>query len=358
MSDLTTLLRKKPSATKKNGGRKNTKIIENIPKSDNMNIESDENIIIHLPIKGSECSNDYNQILDIPTGYENNTQIFQHISQKDNPFKDNELIGMGPPPSKSMCQYPFDDNKIDNDEVISHNNSNMSYVDLKELKRQRDLDILGKNKMTKSSVEKCLLEMDECNKTKSWPSNVNIHCWWCCHPFDNPPCSIPYEFKNGTYSVYGIFCSPECAASYNFSDTHGISDMWERYSLLNFLYRTVYDTKSYKIKLAPPRQTLKIFGGHLDINDFRANFSNQLHSYKIIMPPMVSIIPVQELSAIDRGFTSKQDKLLKDNTDTISLDTISQQNSGLRLKRSKPFVASKNTLEKCMNLKLNELSSS
>jgi hypothetical protein len=354
MSDLTSLLRKKPTTTKKGGGRKNTKIIENTIKNEHMNIESDENIIIHLPIKVNDSNNESCNNNELPTGYEDGNDIYQSISQKDNPFKNNELMGIGPPLNKSMCQYPFDDNNIDSN-YSDLEQSGITNIDIKEFKKQRDLDILGKNKMTKSSVEKCLLEMDECNKTKSWPSNVNIHCWWCCHPFNNPPCSIPYEFKNGTYSVYGIFCSPECASAYNFSDTHGISDMWERYSLLNLLYRKVYDNKSYKIKLAPPRQTLKIFGGHLDIDEFRSNFNNQIHSYKIIMPPMVSIIPVQELSSIDRGFISKQDKSLKD-SDTISLDTQSQQNTGLRLKRSKPFVATKNTLEKCMNLKVNELS--
>jgi hypothetical protein len=230
----------------------------------------------------------------------------------------------------------------------------MNDVNIQELKKQRDLDILGKNKMTKSSVEKCLLSMDEANKNKSWPSNVHIHCWWCCHPFDNPPCSIPYEFKDETYHVYGIFCSPECAAAYNFTDVHGVSDMWERYSLLNMLYRRLYDNRCYKIKLAPPRQALKIFGGHLSIDEYRANFNNQTHSYRIIMPPMVSIIPVQELSSIDKGFTSKQDKNIMNSRDNdiTSIDSLNQPNTTLRLKRNKPFVATKNTLEKCMNLKI------
>jgi hypothetical protein len=374
MSDLTTLLSKKKSGTtKKIGGRKNTKILENSTKilknNENINQEQEDNVIIHLPIKLDNVPKnnnlEYSPTIDIPTGYEDMSDIYQHISQKNNPYKNSELIGIGPPPTISMCTYPFDKkNKENNNEDIELdteiNNENLnknreiaSNVCMKDIKKQRDLEIVGRNKLTRSSVEKCLLSMDESNKTKTWPNSIHIHCWWCCHPFDNTPCSIPYEYKNDNYSVYGVFCSPECAASYNFSDTLGISDMWERYSLLNMLYRKVYDNKTYKIKLAPPRQTLKIFGGHLDINEFRENFTNNTHSYKIVMPPMVSIIPVQELSAIDKGFTTKQDKnimLLKE-SDNISLDSLNN-NTGLRLKRSKPFVATKNTLEKCMNLKL------
>jgi|LakMenEpi03Aug12_release.lakeMendotaPanAssembly.Ray.scaffolds.fasta_scaffold29091_4 hypothetical protein len=388
MSDLTALLRKKTGVTKKTGGRKNAKTSkyiknENEMKIDSVNIEQEENIIIHLPIKvdniNKPTNNNFEYIpnIDIPTGYEDGNDIYQHISQKNNPYKNSELIGIGPPPIIGQCTYPFDkkvkeglDDVIDDENnkdieknvlsnsLISHLND-LQDVDIKELKKQRDLDILGKNKITKSSVEKCLLEMDEANKNKSWPSTVHIHCWWCCHPFENPPCSIPYEYKNGTYHVYGIFCSPECAAAYNFNDVHSVSDMWERYSLLNMLYRRLYENKQYKIKLAPSRQTLKIFGGHLSIDEFRANFNNQTHDYRIIMPPMVSIIPVQELSAIDRGFSSKHDANIKNinnqkDMDIVSNDSMNQQTSGLRLKRSKPFVATKNTLEKCMNLKVHK----
>jgi hypothetical protein len=384
MSDLTSLLRKKTGVTKKTGGRKNAKTSkyiknDNETKIDNVNIEQEENIIIHLPIKVDNINKppnntlEYTPNIDIPTGYEDGNDNYQHITQKNNPYKNSELIGIGPPPIIGQCTYPFDkkvkddiDNVIDDDtnkdidkNVINNNiinfiNNDLHDLNVNELKKQRDLDIIGKNKITKSSVEKCLLTMDEANKNKSWPSSIHIHCWWCCHPFDNQPCSIPYEYKNNNYHVYGVFCSPECAAAYNFTDIHGVSDMWERYSLLNMLYRRVYDNKYYKIKLAPPRQTLKIFGGHLSIEEYRSNFNNQTHSYRIIMPPMVSIIPVQELSTIDKGFTSKQDKnmISHKDIDITSIDSMGQSNSGLRLKRSKPFIATKNTLDKCMNLKV------
>lgn len=361
MSDLTSLLRKK-TTTKKTGTRKNSKAAKVIEiKQESVNIEQEDNIIVHLPIKvdnnETKKNLEYTPDIEIPIGYEDGTEIYQHISQRNNPFKNSELTGIGPPPTTGMYQYPFDkkgkvDNEVSDDDPISATSTvTFDLLSDKETKKQRDVETHVRGRMTKSSVEKCLLVMEDANKSKIWPASVSVHCWWCCHPFEGQPCSIPYEFKENKYNVYGVFCSPECAAAYNFADTHGISDMWERYSLLNMLYRNAYDNKFYKVKLAPPRQSLKIFGGNLDIDEFRENFTNQTHSYKIVMPPMVSIIPVQELSTVEKSFTSKQDKNIIKDTDSVSIDTTSQQSLGLRLKRNKPFLATKNTLEKCMNLK-------
>ena len=36
--------------------------------------------------------------------------------------------------------------------------------------------------------------------------------------------------------MFGNFCSPECAAGYNFSEFKN-NEVWEQYSLLNMLYK-------------------------------------------------------------------------------------------------------------------------
>mgnify|MGYP001170830533 FL=1 len=59
---------------------------------------------------------------------------------------------------------------------------------------------------------------------------------------------------------------------------------------------------------------------------------------------MISIIPVQELTNIDKGYTSVHDKKYFIDKDKLN------ESSSLRLKRSKPFNSNKNTLEKCMLL--------
>ena len=381
--------------------------------------QDSDNIIIHLPIHSDQhahpslisdagdsatasSSFKYDPHILIPSGYEATNDGYQYIrpiSTNATPnFLNSELVGTNYPPASSQCQYPFDMNAktesfipeqatvelspsagnggnsgsgSGNGRVITNINvrgigAGNSMEDIKvdtvnQLKSSRENDIHSILRNSKTNVEKCLTQMDDCNKTGTWAKNTSVHCWWCCHPFDNPPCAIPNEFKNGVYNVYGVFCSPECAAAYSFDDTRTSTDIWERYTLLNMLYRNVYSDKHYKIKLAPPRQTLKIFGGSLSIKEFRANFQSMTHSYKIVMPPMISIIPVQELSSIDKGFTSKQDtrELAPSNDmfdDTMSMSstttngTGSSSSGGLRLKRSKPFVACKNTLNKCMQI--------
>ncbi len=330
----------------------------------------------------------YNPNLREPTPFESNivgqnVDNFQFISQINNPNTKNELTGEGPAPNSSFCHYPFDEKENTIFEVLDDTNDNKSEETIDNLNKlaseynvehnmqwfeNRDeqeninksqgvdkiIDVIKKNrdkekesfsiKVNRSNVEKCLIQFVESNKDNSWPSSTSIYCWWCCHPFEGPPCSLPCDYNNNLFRVCGIFCSPECAAAYNFNDIHSGYDLWERYSLLNFLYRKVYNNKNIKIKLAPPKQALKIFGGNLSIKEFRLHNTNYNNIYKIIMPPLVSITPIQELSNIDNGYTSKNEKKIF----MIDKEKLQDSNSTLKLQRNKPFNTSKNTLEKCM----------
>ena len=325
----------------------------------------------------------YNPSINEPLPYEESNKIenIQFISQKKN-SNNKELTGEGPIPTTEYCAYPFDEkqksifevlddesndinetkiennNKLDEEYKIEHvdswynenssnSNSNTEINDIMDhIKTQRNYE--KENfccKLNKHNVENCLIQFKETNKTLRWPSSTTIHCWWCSHPFEGPPCALPCDYKDNIFKVYGVFCSPECAAAYNFDDVNTGYDLWERYSLLNFLYRKIYSNNNIKIKIAPPRQTLKIFGGHLSINEFRVNNTNYNNTYKLVIPPMISIIPVQELTNIDNGYSSVSDKKY-----FIEKDKLNDKSSNLRLKRNKPFNSSKNTLEKCMLL--------
>lgn len=377
----------------KRRGRKPKDKSYGIINNDNKEDEQ-ENIIIHLPIKTDTIRNNlkenelltYNPTLNEPKPFEaniggQNIDNFQFISQNNNPNND-ELKGEGHPPDNLYCSYPFDEKHNNIFEVLEDNietksdeiteninkpnfefetehDNNWFLKDTEELdetenktgfnkivekiKKQRETEQESfQVKSSKTNVEKCLVQFSESNKTNSWPTFTSVYCWWCAHPFNGPPCSLPCDYKNGTFKVSGIFCSPECAAAYNFSDTNSGSDLWERYSLLNYLYRKVYSDNNIKIKLAPPRQTLKIFGGNLTIKDFRIHNSNYNSIYKIIMPPMISITPIQEITSLSSGFSSKNDKKM------FIIDKDKVKDNNLKLVRKKPFNSSKNTLEKCM----------
>ena len=368
--------------------------------SSNFNAES-ENIIIHLPIKNPEINLksdqlfEYNPDINSPKGFEENiigtqTDNTLFISQKDNKSY-NELCGKGPDPDSSYASYPFDEKQqniidfLENDSFESNNhseeidaNKNNISEDLevehdknwfkdksdnldceKDEKVVNIMDSLIKERKkdienisilsSKKTVEKCLIQFDQSNNNKSWPCSTSIYCWWCCHPFSCAPCALPCNVKDGIFYVTGIFCSPECAASYNFDDVKSGYDLWERYSLLNYLYRKVYNENNIKIKLAPEKQCLKIFGGNLTIKEFRLSNINYNNSYKIIMPPMISVIPIQEISDIDKGFSSNENKV-------YLLEREKVNDSELRLKRSTPFNLSNNTLQKCMNISTNKSS--
>lgn len=382
------------SDQKKRGRKPKDKVSIFPEKTNKQEVSDSENIIIHLPIKTELIKKNMidgivvNTDVGVPDGYEmGGVDNYQFIDQKYNPYKNkinNDLIGEGPKPQSAFCSYPFDEkqkdifdlleneeenyksekddgsvenmNLIDNEYRVNHSNqwykgkeADQKFIDSNKnvdkimdyIKKQREIEYdTITNKVNKNTVEKCLIQLDECNKNNNWPSSSSIYCWWCCHPFSGAPCSLPVEYKNNTFNVLGIFCSPECAAAYNFDDHSAGCDLWERYSLLNFLYRKVYSDKHIKIKLAPPRQTLKIFGGSLSIKEFRQHNTNYEYNYRIIMPPMTSVIPVQEISSLDKGFSSKNEK---------RSNTSDRVDTSLKLKRSKP-INNSNTLDKCMLL--------
>ena len=60
------------------------------------------------------------------------------------------------------------------------------------------------------------------------------------------------------------------------------------HSLLNLLYKDLYNEK---IKLAPPRNSLDIFGGHMNIQEFRSYNNNYKKKIQEVMPPIYALIP-------------------------------------------------------------------
>ena len=140
-------------------------------------------------------------------------------------------------------------------------------------------------------------------------TKTDISCWWCTEKFNSMPCFIPSKYHNKNFYVFGCFCSYSCAAAYNMN----MNDykVWERHTLLKKLYNKINNNND-EITVAPPKETLKKFGGTLDIDEFRNKNNSINKTYNIILPPLTSIIPYIE-EKINYKFTDNKINKIKMN---------------------------------------------
>ena len=122
-------------------------------------------------------------------------------------------------------------------------------------------------------------------------SDKKSACFYCTCDFDNPPIYIPKYSIDGTYHVYGCFCSPECAAGHLMKQTDvDPSSKFERYSLLNHIYCKIYNYEK-NIKPAPdPHYTLDKFYGNLSIQEYRQMLKNE-RLLLIVDKPLTRSLP-------------------------------------------------------------------
>lgn len=100
------------------------------------------------------------------------------------------------------------------------------------------------------------------------PAATDIACWHCVHPFQGHPVSLPTGLDSKRrWRCVGIFCSWACAKAYCIHDG---SEHLIR-SAVQWLWSLYKKTTGRKDSLvpAPPRHALKLFGGHMTIDEFR-----------------------------------------------------------------------------------------
>ncbi len=117
----------------------------------------------------------------------------------------------------------------------------------------------------------------------------NQHCFWCCHNIEYKLYGMPisYDSINDTYTLYGSFCSLQCANAYNFSVHNGSDKVWE----INGFIQMLAKRNGYQnyIRPAPSRYLLKMFNGYLTIDEFRKLHKNTETTHVLNLPPMISI---------------------------------------------------------------------
>jgi hypothetical protein len=207
-----------------------------------------------------------------------------------------------------------------------------------------------KCKLPTNYSEKLMVLFQDSNRYQKLPNKTEIACFWCCHGFNTPPVAIPSHILNELWHMYGNFCSPECAVSYLFKERIDSHVQWERYALLNSLYSDdaeIGARSATGIRPAPPREVLRMFGGSMDISEYRGLVHERKLRVDVMVPPMVSIIQTMDTKPID--FYDQNLKNVFIHND-ISHKYNSPGAQGLRLRRSKPTKAKESTVEWAMQL--------
>lgn len=187
-----------------------------------------------------------------------------------------------------------------------------------------------------------LREFEEKCKGGEWPCSTSVHCYWCCHRFPNVPLGLPVRLSNGMFHVMGCFCSLECASAFNFNSKESNDECLNRYSLINALAQRLGLGAS--VKPAPSRLALKMFGGPLTIEQFRAMGTTD-KQFVINTPPMQTV--TQQIEEVhDSDMRGEYKYIPLDN------DRVSKYQEKVRLRRTKPLIDFKNTLDHSMKLKI------
>jgi hypothetical protein len=253
---------------KKRGRKpKGGKIISNkLLDEQSQNELKSENVIVHL-----KC---------------NTTEFLQSIQSK--------TIGIDESSSKMVYNPNLEDVKayeesgLEYQMLDTHNSKDTS----ESHKVEKSIIITQEVKTNDSSIKEINAKLKEL-KMKLHTNDVNDKlspCFHCTESFDNLPVHIPKYELNGRYEVYGCFCQPECAAAYLFRENIDDSTKWERYALLNSLYKDVYQYKN-NFKTAPnPFYTLDKYMGNLTIEEYR-NLTRQPKKILIVDKPLTKILP-------------------------------------------------------------------
>lgn len=205
-------------------------------------------------------------------------------------------------------------------------------------------------KLPSNYSEKLMVLFQDSNRYMKLPDKTEIACFWCCHGFQGMPCAVPSHILDEVWYMYGNFCSPECAAAYLFKEKVDTHIQWERFALLNSLYAEDAGVKAgapQGIRPAPPREVLRMFGGSMDISEYRAIVHEKKLRVDVLTPPMVSIIQTMDTKPVDFYDQNMKNVFIRND---IQHKYNAPGAQGLRLRRSKPVKSKESTVEWAMQI--------
>lgn len=332
----------------KKRGRKPKETIYSIKQIENIILkdESEDTVILHLAIHSDDIKDDnnvtsYDPQINIPEPYEKEENFYENIEKNQIKVEPQNNIEMNTNEPISNSELIVKKNNIIIDEKNNDEKNDKIIEDINTCISNNDI-----NKICYKKLKSIQYEYIDANHKKIWLQNTQIYCMWCCHAFDGIPVSIPQKYNNDKFYVYGNFCSFNCAASHIFSKNDDY--MWKQYNLLNTLQKKISNNNWKKIKLAPPKEVLKIFGGYMTIDEYREELLTGNTEFKVIEPPLISLVPKIE----ETYFKSQNNNLNKKKYVPIDNDLIDKAKISMKLKRDKPINNSKSTLHNFMDLKI------
>jgi hypothetical protein len=201
---------------------------------------------------------------------------------KNEKIRDTETNDLKNEKIRDIAKYRESDLDLSRNNYSSYNNDDDDYDD-------DDEDDEVDNKTCSKNVWRKLKQLEH-NLHINNVNNKKSACFWCTCDFDNPPVYVPKHYINGTYHVYGCFCSPECGVAHLMNEPIDSSAKFERYHLLNHIYSKIYDYKK-NIKPAPnPYYMLEKFYGNLSIQEYRSLLRNE-RLFLIVDKPLTRILP-------------------------------------------------------------------
>ena len=176
------------------------------------------------------------------------------------------------PPPKKRGRKPKKKTITNENPIFADDNLNMEDLIIK----------LNNDKSEHSNSLSFLIdEHEEINFKKK-----SLLCWNCCHEFTDQIHGVPISFNSGVFHTVGDLCSIECISRYAVDNMS--NDIYTILPLIN-LYNNRINKNNKKVKLAPNRLLLDIFGGNMSIDEYRNN--NILYDLKlpIIIPTNYNI---------------------------------------------------------------------
>jgi len=300
-------------------------------------------LIVHLPIQSKDVMEN-----DLLMKYDPNppSDAQPYDVNADNPFYDEvelvpDLAGIttsGSCTTATPCTntVPFPQSSIGKEDKLHHDTKSNS-AETSSSVPEPIVDFYG----LKSTL---LVQYKESSDVRTIPETSEVACFWCCHTFTNRPVVRPVRDTGEYLIVEGNFCCPECNLADLFESRRDFHTLWEQVALL---YRVYGESCQGKIYPAPPKTILKLFGGKLSIEEYRALLRSHKVRVDVHLPPMVSILATMDTKPIDfydSGLTKAVSETVK--------ERLQKAEEVLRLRRTKPLKAWESTLDACLNLKI------